>query len=758
MKIKFISAAITAALLVMTITPVMADSFDHTRETELVTTLGIMNGYPDGSFGLDSFVSRAEFTNIAIAASSYRNSVAANLAVSPFHDVKYTHWAAPYIKLASSNKLINGYSDSTFRPDNTVTYEEAVTILLKLLGYTDEDFGSAWPYGQVGIAQKLELTKNLDAGIGTELTRGNVVTLIFNMLNTKSKGGGSYYIEALDYKIIEDAVLIATSVEDSSVGAGKILTSEGSFKIGDSFNYGDVGSKGDLVIKDSESLIMFVPTEQTKKSYTIYQSLDDSLIAYEDGSMRSVDIDKSVTVYNKSAKTTLSALMGSIATGDILTLYHNAAGVLDYATIKTENLAGPITVKSSDWYLTEGISPENAVVMRDGVKISLSEIQLNDIAYYSKELNTIWTYSRKVTGIYESAAPNKDSLTSVVVSGTTYEIESAAAFNALSSSGKYNYGDTVTLLIGRNGKVADVLSQTSADGDTFYGYLTATGTKEFKNANGDVYTSFYVDVVLPDGNTYEYASKRVYTSTVNSVVRIRLSDGIATVSSYSASGNQLSGTVDAASGSIGSYKLASDVKILDVNSTAYDDPTAYCSVFLQRLDGVKLSGGSIAYAGKNSSGEYNEIILKNVTGDIYEYGVVIKAENTTSGTIRGSYTYDIGGSQSSFSTNGSAYTGIYSGQPARFLLSGGKPESMTALSAVKSSIDTVTASAVQTSGGVSYKLSDSVVVYRKNSEYKYTVMPLSSIIGSSEYKLTAYYDKSEAGGGRIRVIIASDKA
>lgn len=757
MKKITLTLMIFSIIINLFIVPAAYSVSDTEREIDLVSSLGIINGYPDGTFGLENFVSRAEFTKIAVSSSEYRNSVAANLTVSPFHDVKYTHWAAPYIKIASTNKLVTGYSDSTFKPDNTVTYEEAITVALRLLGYTDDDFGSSWPYGQVGIADKIGLSKNMNSEIGAELTREKVVTLVFNLLNTKNKNSNSYFIENLDYQIVEDAILIASSNEDTSVGSDKVYTSSGTYKISTGFNYDDVGKKGDMVIKDGDTLIMFFPNEQQIEQYSIYQALDDSLIAYSGGSMSTVDVDNSIAVYNKSNKTTLAALMQSIATGDILTLYKNSSGVVDYALLKTENLTGPITVKSKTWYETENINTSDIIVMRDGVKSSLSSIQLYDIAYYSKELNTVWAYSKKITGIYENATPNKDSLTSVTVSGNSYEIESASAFNALSSSGSFGFGDTVTLLIGRNGKVADVMPNSSASSEVLYGFLTGTGTKEFTDSDGNSYTSFYADVVLPDGEKYQYAAKRIYSSNINNVVKVTFSDGVAVLSAYNATNQKLSGEVDAAASMIGNYKIASDVEILDVAATTSTEPTAYTSVFLKRLDGINLLSSKVAYAGKNSNGEYNKIILRDVTGDVYDYGIVISADSDKqSGKISGRYTFDINGTQSSVSTQNSAYS-IYSGQPARFLMNKNNPSSVTPLEKLSGKVASVKANILKTQSGVEYKISDKAVVYHKNNEYKYTIMPIKDLEDNTEYKLTAYYDKSEKHGGRIRIIIAEDK-
>ena len=70
----------------------------------------------------------------------------------------YRHWAAPYVRVGVTNGIISGYPDATFRPEDTVLYEEAVTMMLRVLGYTNADFGVSWPSGQIGLADNLDMT------------------------------------------------------------------------------------------------------------------------------------------------------------------------------------------------------------------------------------------------------------------------------------------------------------------------------------------------------------------------------------------------------------------------------------------------------------------------------------------------------------------------------------------------------------------------------------------------------------------------
>ena len=124
-------------------------------EAELLSDLSIMQGDSYGNMRYTDKVTRAECAKIAVAASKYRDSVASNSKSSPFKDVNYDHWSAPFVTVGIKNGLFKGYLDATFRPSNTVTYEEAIAMFLRVLDYTDEDIGDEWPYDHIDMAKKL---------------------------------------------------------------------------------------------------------------------------------------------------------------------------------------------------------------------------------------------------------------------------------------------------------------------------------------------------------------------------------------------------------------------------------------------------------------------------------------------------------------------------------------------------------------------------------------------------------------------------
>lgn len=743
--------ALTLCLLLLPVGGV-AEAAGEAEMATLLSRMSIMNGYPDGALRLEQAVTRAEFSKIAIAASPYKNQVASTLAVSPFADVRYGHWAAPYVKLAASNGLVTGYPDATFRPDQTVLLEEAVTVMLRLLGYTNDDLGYSWPYGQVGLAQNIGLMDDVTATVGTALLRRDVMQLVYNLLTCSPKGSEADYLENIQYKLAEDVVLIATNQEDSSVNPGRVATSAGSYKIDDSFNRSQLGQRGDAVLKNGDTLVCFIPYVQSVEEYVVYSKLDTELVAYQNGSMGKLNLENNTITYMGTQKTTYSAVKSEIVMGDLITVQRDSRHNIEYIIVRSGSVVGPVTVRNDAWYQELSVS-DDIVVMRNGEKCTTEDIKLYDVVYYSPDLNMVLAYSKKVTGIYESAYPNKDQLTSVTISGVSYQVDSVEAFNALSSGGQYSYGDTVTVLLGKDGTVAGVAART-AETASVVGYFYDAGVKEYTNQVGDTYSNYYVTVIGSDGNAFEYAAKRDYSDSdaLNHVVRVTFENGLASVAAYKRQG--ISGTVDAEARLIGSAYVTESVNILDVVQTVGDKKGNYAPVFLQRLDQMELSTSQILYYNVNSAGQITELILNDVTGECYEYGMITSAFSNTNGmSASGSYTYDIGGSAGSVSGAGTAYN-VSKGQPVMLLMANGRPQTMKALSKLGAKITGITDSTLKTSNG-EYRLSDQVTVYKKIN-YDYVVIPLSEL-STDTYTMTAYYDKTLSKGGRIRIIVAEKK-
>ena len=739
---------VVSATLIM---PVSAANEKWQTDSEMATLLSALNimvGDDDGNFHFDDNVTRAEMAKIAVASSSYKDTVALGLQFSPFSDVKGSFWGAPYIRAAVSAGIVDGFIDGTYRPNETVSYEQAVTMMLRVLGYTDSDFGASYPYGQLGTANSLKLTDGINGTIGAPMTRRDVAKLVCNALDTRVKTTGQDLIATHNCQFIEDVTIIASGFDDGALGKDEISTSAGKYRIDDSFDDGYVGSKGDMVVKDGKYYVAFSSESglMTDK-YIVYSTLNDAILCYPDGNnttIKQFKLSDSTTCYKDSVAYTYGSLRSQMEMGDVLRIRYRDNGEVDYISYSEGTLTGPVKVTSLSW-LDNFNSNSQTKIVRDGKQVDKSAIQTNDILYYSDALNMVMAYTQKVTGVYEDAIPSKELPKSIVVSGVTYEVEGVDAFNDLSSSGSVSIGDTVTLLLGRDGeKVAGVVTLNDMSG-TITGYVTGSGKKSFKNSDGTTYQSYYVDVVAVDGTAYTYPTSTDKSNSVNKVCKITIKDGKAQVGS-SISATSVSGAVSYSDLLIGNNRISSDVTILDVAKNVYSDVPLYTKTYMQRLDGMMLKDGQVLYAQKNSNGEISEMIVQNVTGDMYSYGII------TSVTKQGT---SVVGATIESSGNGYAISGMSNlsvGLPVKFINNGMSADYAQSLDKISGGVDTLTTGYAEI-GGKKYLLSPTVEVFQKEKlSTKYMRISITDAI-NGDYSYTCYTDNKETG--RVRVIIVN---
>ena len=739
---------VVSATLIMPVSAANEKWQTDSEMAKLLSALNIMVGDDDGNFHFDDNVTRAEMAKIAVASSSYKDTVALGLQFSPFSDVKGSFWGAPYIRAAVSAGIVDGFIDGTYRPNETVSYEQAVTMMLRVLGYTDSDFGASYPYGQLGTANSLKLTDGINGTIGAPMTRRDVAKLVCNALDTRVKTTGQDLIATHNCQFIEDVTIIASGFDDGALGKDEISTSAGKYRIDDSFDDGYVGSKGDMVVKDGKYYVAFSSESglMTDK-YIVYSTLNDAILCYPDGNnttIKQFKLSDSTTCYKDSVAYTYGSLRSQMEMGDVLRVRYRDNGEVDYISYSEGTLTGPVKVTSLSW-LDNFNSNSQTKIVRDGKQVDKSAIQTNDILYYSDALNMVMAYTQKITGVYEDAIPSKELPKSIVVSGVTYEVEGVDAFNDLSSSGSVSIGDTVTLLLGRDGeKVAGLVTLNDMSG-TITGYVTGSGKKSFKNSDGTTYQSYYVDVVAVDGTAYTYPTSTDKSSSVNKVCKITIKDGKAQVGS-SISATSVSGAVSYSDLLIGNNRISSDVTILDVAKNVYSDVPLYTKTYMQRLDGITLKDGQVLYAQKNSNGEISEMIVQNVTGDMYSYGIITSV--TKQGTSIVGATIESSGNEYQISGMSNLSVGL----PVKFIKNGMSADYAQSLDKISGGVDTLTTGYAEI-GGKKYLLSPTVEVFRKEKlSTKYMRISLTDAI-NGDYSYTCYTDNKETG--RVRVIIVN---
>lgn len=618
---KKLSALLAAALAVSMLT-LPAGAVSQSTALETIQALGILAGDSQGNLNLSSAVTRAEFVTMMTAASSYKDTVGSGYGVSLFKDVKSSHWASEYIRLAVEQNWMTGYTDGTFRPGRTITLEEACTALLRLLGYDASSLAGSFPTAQLSKAGAVGLLDDVTAKQGQTLTRQDCVTLFYHLLLADTKAGAVY------------------------------------------------GATLGYTVKNNE---------------------------------------------------------------------------VDYATVVSADTKGPY-VADNGGGLTLPFTPTAVYV--DGALSDQSQVKQYDVYYYNAGLRTVWVYTDRATGTLTDLSPSKTAPTSATVAGVTYSIGSSTASYKLSSQGQFSQGDVVTVLLGMDGDIVDVVSAQNSE-TTYYGVVIAStkaASSSSTSSSSTTSAQAQTQVACSDGTVRTFYHSGGAQS-VGKLVSVAVTQSGTTLSAIPR--RSLSGTVNSAGTRFAGYSFADNVEILDT-----DGDGGYARIYPSRLAGYPLTDDDVLFYSLDSSGSIDCLILDEATGDTYTYAFVTQATSKTDGSsLSGSYTYLQNGQ--SHSVSGQQTYSVKVGGARLTFSDNGSLKGMRQLSSVNlTGLTSLTA----TAGSSKYALAEDVMVLLRDSGQQGYYPTTLSAINSTDYSLVGWYDNQGASaGGRIRILVATKK-
>jgi len=151
---------------------------DFEDAVNVLTELGVVKGYPDGTYKPDNIVTRAEMAVIVVSALGLADYATGTASFSDMAG----HWSNPYVAYATSLGVIAGYPDGTFKPDKTVSYDEAATMLVAALGYNADSLVGTWPANFVTKAKTLGILDGIKAGVAGA-NRGDIAIMTYQTLD-----------------------------------------------------------------------------------------------------------------------------------------------------------------------------------------------------------------------------------------------------------------------------------------------------------------------------------------------------------------------------------------------------------------------------------------------------------------------------------------------------------------------------------------------------------------------------------------------
>ena len=719
--------------------------------------LDIVNGYEDGTFRPWNLVTRAEFCKIVVSMMDKVTEAKSTPPASTFDDVNNVKWCIPYVNYLTSTGVIKGYADATFKPSNIITYAEAVTIICRVLGYKEENIGYSWPSNYINQAKALNLTTE-ELGAKDGVTRALMAIIVDNALFTNVNGqSDKKYLESINYTVLEDSYIIASSENDASLKSNQIRTDSGIYEVKNSTLTEYQGSTGTLIVNKDMEAVSFKEDEFSSLVVVVTDVKDNNTIEYRgSGNIKgSYTFTKNFTVYYDNSKTTYSAVQNEIEDGTQIEFKGEHDGRWTFAIIDSDNNSvSPVRASknytSNDTTL-EGIiiNFDNLTVYRDNKTASVSDIRVDDVVYYNTKSNVMDVYNKKVTGIYNEALPSKAYVSSVNVGGNVYSINSKVSTSKLdASTGSFDIGDRVTLLLGKNDEVCFAVQ--SSGFDKFeYGVVLKTYTQIAQSGENEGSSCIMASMFMPDGNIYEYETARDYKDYIGELVKISYTSDKITMSTISQA--KVYGDVNKTKRTIDGKTVLKDAAIFHRLS---DEEAATAQVELldfDTLDATTISSSQvITTVSSNAFGDLAIIYLCDMASG-YSYGYLKGIEDMSNDNAI-SVKYKIfDNSIISEYTSSSKYA--ISGGPVSYKQSGGKLTDLKSLYTIKSGrkINAVEGGRIMVDNTI-YTMTDNVQIIDATNSTNLKVVSVNDLNPSKVSSVVLYSDKHSSQDPIIRLV------
>lgn len=621
MKKRFISLCLTLALTAAPAGAAFSDisSGSLQQTASILGSLGIMQGTGNNRFEPNRPLTRAEFCKLAVTAMGI-DDASPYASYTIFPDVHASHWAARYVNAAlrhpdfKDNYIIRGYADGTFGPDRQLTYGEVCTMLLRMLGYKESDIGPFWPADYIAQANALGLTQGISIkDAKTPVTRADAATMLLNTLGTSTRSDGqegSPLISRVSSSTVENCILLETSETDSSLAADEALFYENGTlsarKTAGKLDRSLIGVYGTLVIgkKGDNVGVGVVPdTASRQETYEVVNAAADRIVT-KTGTFRPNRDTPTYISRDSSAEDSklksLTEVWSSILPGDTLHAYYNEYGSLALLAV----LPGTSISHANTFVYgiaTSANIPSEYKIVKNGAVIDPSGLKKYDVVTLDAANKQALVSDTRVSGRYSEGGPTVSYPQEVKVYGNSFRIsDSAAAFFK-----DMKLKDYITLLFDADGNVAAAYPRSTVSAD-MQGIVTAIdeGKATVTLTNGITLRNMDIDKLDKP------------TALMGRLVSLSTNGDKAVLTRRTLSG-KTSGEWSLSDGKLGSKPVSSRVNVYEeVLSGAPLSRIALSDISL-----AKVPSSDIRYTVTDSAGTITTVILGDVTGDSWLYGM-----------------------------------------------------------------------------------------------------------------------------------------
>lgn len=617
---SLLAAATLVGLLILPAGAAGSSSFtditdpDVAEAAEILRLLGVVDGVGGGAFNPTAPLSRAAFCKMALETQGRGGEAAAQANRVVFPDVTANHWALGYVNAASrpaaegQPALVSGKGDGKFHPDDNITYAEAVTILMRMLGYGDGDVGAGatWYTGYLGMASQIKLTQGLSLKGPDAISRGQAALLFESLLFTNLKDSETPYLTKLGGSLVQDQIILSTDAKADDGSDGAVQTSGSTYKTDrTTFPASLLGVRGELVLDKDGKLLAVRPEESdTLRRTSVAGTPTANSIPVAGGEKLSIDLE--TTVWKDGKSTTYESIWQDLRTGTQLVFCYNGAGKLAYLYLPSSGAVTDSVMvaksKPNGSYnpFTSLAGGESFQLYKNGLPATVADIRQYDVATYDAGARAMYVTDLRLTGMYEDVYPNTQAPSKITVLGKQFDVLDCAVADLTS----FKIGDTITLLLTHDGNaVAGAVSSSTLRS-------SAVGVSSV-DESGAATVTLLSGIVLSGQTDYTGDSAAQMDGQLVTVSSSKA--GQLTLTKVSTSSAPGSYTPD--TGKIGGKPVAENVVLYEKVGAS--------GLYQIKPEDIALAtvpASKISYVAYDYAGRVNYMVLDNVTGDGYTYG------------------------------------------------------------------------------------------------------------------------------------------
>ncbi len=507
MSKKVLSLVLALVMVLGSFSFVSAAKYDDVTGTEYaeavnrLSLLEILTGYPDGTFKPENTITRAEFAAVAVRAKGLANAAkAAEGLPTGFEDVPANNWASGIVGVAAKSGIVNGVGNGLFAPQAPVKYEEAVTMLVRALGYeAAAQAKGGYPYGYLIVANEVGLLDDVKGTQGAPASRGIVAQMTDNALeipmmiqvgfgqDTKWVVSGSkehgdnaeerYLLDDMGFDSVKGRVIsVNTKTDKITVDPTDEDLKNVTLEVEEGFDFYEVEG---LVTKFwSKDDVVVVYTVQEDAKFDAVEVDDDELtLVTED---KNYEVARNATLIldgKKVDQDEFNANYAKVVLNDDDEIIW-AQGYTFDGFILVEEVKDEVAYSYDDF---DEVDLEDFTIVKEGKTIGIDGIEEEDILFYNNDEEFAVVYNKGTEGeldrVYTDASFRFEGeaykLTELPTPAIYFDEGKVGELNEEILDEFLDDEATITVFVDFAGRVVVVSGEVSSIGNSAYGVLTA---------------------------------------------------------------------------------------------------------------------------------------------------------------------------------------------------------------------------------------------------------------------------------------------